>query len=278
MSDRVQTLAGADAERLIAGGARVLDVRSPAEHADLGHIPGSWLLPVDLIPSAPGLLRNRAAPVLVYCEHGVRSRVAAEFLARAGFTAVHDLAGGMSVWRGAREFGPGVLRGPCSWLLETADLLPHRGAVLDVACGYGRHALLLGGAGYPVEAVDRDPEALAFTAETARALGLPVATRALDLEAGQPDLGEDAFDVVLVVHFLHRPLFPALRRALARGGLLIYETFTREQAKLSKPTNPAFLLDPGELPKLCEGLEIVRQREGEFEGRHVAAVAARRPQ
>lgn len=272
----VATLAGEAAERLIAGGARVLDVRSPGEHEDLGHIPGSWLLPVDLIPSAPGLLRNRAAPVLVYCEHGVRSRMAAEFLARAGFTAVHDLAGGMSAWRGAREHGPGVLRGPCSWLLETADLLPGRGRVLDVACGYGRHALLLAGAGYEVEAVDRDSEGLTFTAETAAALGLPVRTRAVDLEGRQPDLGEAAFDVVLVVHFLHRPLFPALRRALAPEGLLIYETFTREQARLSKPTNPAFLLDPGELPKLCEGLELVRQREGLFEGRHVAGVAARR--
>jgi SAM-dependent methyltransferase len=107
---------------------------------------------------------------------------------------------------------------------------------------------------------------------------LPVETRALDIEAGQPDLGEEAFDVVLVVHFLHRPLFPALRRALTPGGLLIYETFTREQAKLSQPSNPAFLLEPGELPALCAGLEIVRQREGQFEGRHAAAVAARRAQ
>lgn len=270
------TLAGAEAERLIAGGARVLDVRSPGEYEGLGHIPGAWLLPVDLISSAPGLLRNRAAPVLVCCEHGVRSRLAAELLARAGFSGVHDLAGGLSAWRGAREFGPGLLRGPCSWLLETADLLPSRGRVLDVACGHGRHALLLAGAGYEVEAVDRDSEGLAFTAETAAALGLSVRTRAVDLEAHQADLGEAAFDAVLVVHFLHRPLFPALRRALAPEGLLVYETFTREQARLCQPSNPAFLLEPGELPTLCQGLEIVRQREGRFDGRHVAAVAARR--
>ncbi len=272
----VVSVSGEAAERLIAGGARLLDVRSPAEHERLGHIPGSWLLPVDLIPSAPGLLRDRAAPVLVYCEHGVRSRVAAELLARAGFTAVHDLAGGMSRWRGAREHGPGQLRGPCSWLLENADLLPGGGRVLDVACGHGRHALLLAGAGYEVEAVDRDREALAFVAETAAALGLRVATRELDLETGEPDLGDQAFDVVLVVHYLHRPLFPALARALAPGGLLVYETFTREQACVSRPTHPAFLLEPGELPGLCAGLEVVRRREGQFEGRHVAGVVARR--
>lgn len=272
----VASVAGEEAERLIAGGARLLDVRSPGEHEQLGHIPGSWLLPVDLIASAPGLLRDRARPVLVYCEHGVRSRLAAEFLVRAGFAAVHDLAGGLSQWRGAREHGPGLLRGPCSWLLEGADLLPSAGRVLDVACGYGRHALLLAGAGYEVEALDRDRAALAFVAETATALGLRVATREVDLEGQAPDLGAQAFDVVLVVHYLHRPLFPALVRALSPGGLLVYETFTRAQAQISKPTNPAFLLDPGELPGLCAGLEIVRQREGQFEGRHVAAVAARR--
>ncbi len=273
---RPVTVAGEAAERLVAGGVRPLDVRSPGEHARVGHIPGSWLLPVDLIASAPGLLRDRAAPVLVYCEHGVRSRMAAEFLVRAGFTAVHDLAGGMALWRGAREFGPGVLRGPCSWLMECADLLPERGRVLDVACGHGRHALLLAGAGFEVEALDRDREALAFVAETASALGLRVATREVDLETGSPELGERTCDVMLVAHYLHRPLFPFLTRALLPGGLLIYETFTREQARIAKPSNPAFLLEPGELPGLCAGLEIVRQREGEFEGRHVASVAARR--
>ena len=56
--------------------------------------------------------------------------------------------------------------------------------------------------------------------------------------------------------------------------MLIYETFTRAQAARGRPTNPAFLLEPGELPRLVAPLEVVRSREGEFDGRDVASVAA----
>jgi len=71
---------------------------------------------------------------------------------------------------------------------------------------------------------------------------------------GVVDLGTEAYELVLVVHYLHRPLFPSLVRALAPGGLLLYETFTTAQAARGKPTNPDFLLEPGEL------LEAVRGR------------------
>ena len=86
-----------------------------------------------------------------------------------------------------------------------------------------------------------------------------------------------AYDLVLVFHYLHRPLFPALVRALAPGGLLLYETFTAEQALRGKPKNPDFLLEPGELRKSVASLVVLREREGEFEGRMVAGVAARKP-
>ena len=66
------------------------------------------------------------------------------------------------------------------------------------------------------------------------------------------------------------------RRALAPGGLLLYETFTTAQAARGKPTNPDFLLEPGELVARVAPLEVLRQREGDFEGRMVASVAARK--
>ena len=75
-------------------------------------------------------------------------------------------------------------------------------------------------------------------------------------------------------HYLHRPLFPSLVAAMAGGALLLYETFTVDQAALGRPTNPAFLLEHGELERLVSPLEVVRQRDGLHEGRHVAAVAA----
>jgi hypothetical protein len=46
---------------------------------------------------------------------------------------------------------------------------------------------------------------------------------------------------------LHRPLFPRLIAALAPGGLLVYETFGSGNERFGKPSNPDFLLRPGEL-------------------------------
>jgi SAM-dependent methyltransferase len=186
------------------------------------------------------------------------------------------MAGGMSRWTGAREHGPGPIDGPSSWLLSNADLLPRRGRALDVACGRGRHALLLAGAGFRVDAVDRDEARVAALARVAERLGLPVEARVRDLETGEVSLGDEGYDVVLVFHYLHRPLFPALVRALAPGGLLLYETFTTAQAARGKPTNPDFLLEPGELVRRVGPLEVLRQREGDFEGRMVAGVVARK--
>jgi tellurite methyltransferase len=149
--------------------------------------------------------------------------------------------------------------------------------VLDVACGRGRHALLLATAGFQVTAVDRDAEALEWLAVTARSLGLEVTCQLLDLETTPPpDLGNARFDAVLVFNYLHRPLFPALRSALVAGGRLFYETFTVDQAERGHPKNPAFLLRPGELPTLAAPLTVLHAREGEVDGRCVASIVAER--
>jgi rhodanese-related sulfurtransferase len=269
-----------EAERLVRNGAvRILDVRTEPEYRDLGHIPGAILLPVDLIPSAPASLARDGKPLLVCCEHGVRSEFAAGFLARAGYTEVLNLVGGMAGWKGPREYSPWDARvaiGPSTWLVENADLLPRRGRLLDVACGAGRHTLLLAAAEFIVRAVDRDAGKIALLKGTADRLGFAVDASVIDLEAPGMDLGEAAFDAIIGFRYLHRPLFPALGRALKKGGVLIYETFTAAQAASGHPTNPDYLLQPGELERLVAPLEIIRQREGEFDGAQVAAVAARR--
>jgi rhodanese-related sulfurtransferase len=256
----------------------VLHVRTPHEHAALGHLPGATLLPVDLIVCGPAVLDAAdPAPVLVYCEHGIRSRHAAAVLAQAGFSDVLNLTHGMAAWRGAREFGDAPVAGPSPWLLEHADLLRPGSRVLDVACGAGRHALLFASAAFPTRAVDRDGRQIDRLRTSASALGLSLQAEVADLEVPDPDLGDALYEVVLVVHYLHRPLFPALRRALAPGGLLIYETFLEAHAgRYGRPSNPSYLLKPGELATLVAPLEIVRSFEGESNGRIVAAVVARK--
>jgi hypothetical protein len=125
-------------------------------------------------------------------------------------------------------------------------------------------------------AVDRDPDAIRELNETARERHLPLRAEVRDLEGGEPSFHGSPFDVIVVSHYLHRPLFPALIEALGPGGLLVYETFTQAQAARGKPTNPDFLLKPGELLELVGLLEVLASREGDFDGRMVASVVARR--
>jgi len=269
-----------EAEGLIRhGSARVLDVRTPEEYRDRGHVPGSILLPVELVASGLATLPRDGKPLLVCCEHGIRSAAAARLLERGGISEVLNLEGGLSCWKGPRDYSEGEPFGPfgpSAWLVLNADLLPAAARTLDLACGNGRNALLLAGAGFPVRAVDRDSQKIERLRQTARLLEIPLQAEVLDLETGEGDLGREAFDLILGMHYLHRPLFPSLLRSLARGGILLYETFTLDQARKGKPTHPDFLLSPGELPRLVHPLRILRSREGEFEGRMISAVAARK--
>ncbi len=271
-------VAAPEAALLIEAGAFVVDLRPPRPYAEAGHLPGAVRLPMEALASAPALVPEDGRFVLFACEHGGLSRRAATLLADAGAKEVGWLAGGMARWEGARAFGAGPACGPSPWLVSNALLVPPGARTLDVACGRGRHALLLASAGSLVRAVDRDPGRVASLRETARRLRLPVDAECLDLEQGDVSLGEEEWDLVLVFHYLHRPLFPALRRALKPGGVLLCETFTVEHARRhGRPSCPEHLLEPGELPRLVAPLEILRRREGDYDGRCVASVAARKP-
>ena len=165
---------------------------------------------------------------------------------------------------------------PCHWLVDNRHFLPRAGEALDIACGSGRHAIWLAESGLTTTAVDRDAVAMELLSQEAARRGLALLAKVVDLESGQPFLEANSFDVIVGVHYLHRALFPALVAALRPGGVLVYETFTRAQAARGKPTNPAFLLEPGELMTLVRPLEILAYREGDFDGRMVASVVARR--
>jgi len=131
--------------------------------------------------------------------------------------------------------------------------------VLDLACGSGRHVRLLAGLGHPVVAVDRNAEALAGLH------GLPgVETRALDLEAETWPLIGESFAGIVVTNYLWRAHLPDVLDCLAPGGVLIYETFMHGNAAYGKPSNPEFLLRPGELREIARtaGLQELAFAEG----------------
>jgi len=132
------------------------------------------------------------------------------------------------------------------WVARWAPLVT-RGPVLDVACGDGRHAIFFQSRNLEVHAVDR------------KRVDLPgVHFVAADLEDGSPwPYAGRHFGAVVVTNYLHRPLFPALRASLAADGLLIYETFMRGNERFGKPSNPEFLLRPGELFEAFADLEVL---------------------
>lgn len=167
---------------------------------------------------------------------------------------------------------------PSSWLVANAQTLPREGRALDLACGSGRHALWLAERGLAVRAVDDDPEALRALRAAAEQRGLAVDADLVDLESGPVDLGRGAYALIVVLYYLHRPLFPTLVRALAPGGILVYETFIESHDGRFAPSRPEHLLKPGELVGLVSPpLQVLAQREGEFDGRLVASLVARAP-
>jgi SAM-dependent methyltransferase len=132
---------------------------------------------------------------------------------------------------------------PSRWVCDWAHLVAPGGTVLDVASGAGRHARWFAARGHPVTALDRDAAALAMMRDDMR-----ITTTLADLEGAPWPLPDEAkFAGVVVTNYLHRPLFESLMRSLAPGGVLIYETFAQGNETVGKPSNPAFLLRPGEL-------------------------------
>lgn len=141
---------------------------------------------------------------------------------------------------------------PSIWVRRFARLITVDGHVLDVACGTGRHAHLLAEMGYSVQAVDNDPVGLNALQDVPN-----ITTRRVDLEGGDWPYGRACFDGVVVTNYLHRPRFDALLDTLKPGGVLIYETFMAGNETLGKPSNPDYLLRPGELLDRARGRATV---------------------
>ena len=141
---------------------------------------------------------------------------------------------------------------PSDWVRRWAPRVGPGAAVLDVACGGGRHARFFAGLGHPVDAVDRDAAAVAALA------GVPgVTALCADIENGAWPYAGRRFGAVVVTNYLHRPLFPALIAALAPDGVLMYETFAQGNERYGRPSNPDFLLRRGELLQVAAGLRII---------------------
>lgn len=144
---------------------------------------------------------------------------------------------------------------PSDWVQRWSRLLPAQASVLDLACGQGRHFRWLSDQGHRVTGVDRDAQAL-------HGLQGRGETCCADLENGPWPLPQRQFDAVVVTNYLWRALWPDILASLRPGGVLIYETFATGNETVGKPARPDFLLQPGELLRVCAALRVVAYEDG----------------
>ena len=166
------------------------------------------------------------------------------------------------------------------WIERWAHLLTPGSSVLDLACGQGRHTRFLQARGHALTGVDRDAQALAALALSAAS----ARTVCADIENGPWPLDGQQFDAVVITNYLWRPLWPQILHSVATGGVLLYETFALGNERYGKPSNPDFLLRPGELLQVCAGWNIVAYEHGVLapssatsSPRVVQRIAAKRP-
>jgi tellurite methyltransferase len=165
---------------------------------------------------------------------------------------------------------------PASIVRELLPLLP-TGRALDVACGTGRHALLLATPGRHVTAIDFSAVALGILEARASSMHIPVrrsdkfsepsrrvhgGLELMRADLERTHLPDRCYDLILCVQFLQRSLFPQMARALRPKGVLLVETYTRAQLEFAGgPRNPAYLLEPGELRDAFPELRVLFYRE-----------------
>ncbi len=150
-----------------------------------------------------------------------------------------------------------------AWVARWAHLAQPGSAVLDVACGMGRHAVYFSERGHPVAAVDQSQAAIDAVAQR---LPTGAQLRVADVENGPWPFIHDGvpqqFGAVVVTNYLWRALLPTLVASLAPGGVLVYETFAVGNETVGRPSRADFLLRPGELLAVCAGLRVVAFEEG----------------
>jgi tellurite methyltransferase len=189
-----------------------------------------------------------------------------------------------------RTAARGALAEPASFVLELLPLLP-RGPALDLACGTGRHTLLLSARRQHVTAIDGSSVALDLLEERARASNQAVrradnsttiaashhGIELVEADLEQTILPASSFALILCVQYLQRSLFPSIEQALVPGGMLLFESYTRAQLDFAGgPRNPEYLLGLGELRVAFPSLRLLFYRELRA-GKGIASLISQKP-
>ena len=201
------------------------------------------------------------------------------------------MAASASEWNAKHRAAAEETPEPAEFVRELLPLLP-LGPALDLACGTGRHTLLLASRHQPVTAVDSSAVALQILERRARASHCAVAHIEGAAQAGnhgyriqlwhadleELSLPQQAFSLVICVNYLQRSLFSQIERALVPGGVLLFETYTVAQLEFpGGPRNPRYLLQLGELRTAFPSLRGLFYRELRA-GKGIASLIAQKAQ
>ena len=128
------------------------------------------------------------------------------------------------------------------------------GTALDIACGVGRNTHFIADKGFEVDAVDFSDYALSQVQENDRIKKIEVDLDTYNLEVNK-------YDLIININYLSRRLFPQIKEALKRGGIVIFETFIVAHGDFNNPANPEYLLRTNELLHAFVGLDIIYYEE-----------------
>jgi SAM-dependent methyltransferase len=159
------------------------------------------------------------------------------------------------------------------WVKKWSHVFAPNSRVLDLACGYGRHAKWLWSLKMDVLALDKDQEALS------QIQSMGISTLCADLENSPWPLTGQKFDGLVVTNYLWRALWPDLLDCVKEGGFVIYETFCEGHQAYGKPTRADFLLKSAELLDVFQSFKVLGFEEGLLSqpSRYVQRIIAQKP-
>jgi len=149
---------------------------------------------------------------------------------------------------------------------------------IDLAAGAGRDSVYLAKRGWQVTSIDINPDSLQRCSLLSQSNQVKLTTLQRDLENSSHPLSDLSADMVLVMRYLHRPLFPAIDQLIRPGGVIIYSTFMVGCERYGSPRNPNYLLKAGELAETFSTYQtIIDEQRKLADGRPVALYAGLKP-
>lgn len=258
----------------------IVDLRQEGAYCE-GHYIGATHIPWPSLLERLNELPARPAKLQIVGESGILE-AAAEFLVDKGYDIVcqlasENLADLLSQNPKICQVGSDsrVLWQPCTLLKQVIENNIPPGRALDVGCGGGRDAVYLSQQGWQVTAIDKQEAVLVRARQLADYHHQTIDFRSCDLSE-QPCLPDERFDLIVMIRYLNRALYPWIKQHLAPGGILVMQTFTEGVEAFGSPKNPNFILRAGELAKTFSDFEIIVDKiEPLKDGRPVASFVAK---